>query len=116
MTEPPPIEGGPTAQPMYGGYPGMEPPELSSLKSILNIARILALVFFILFILFAIVETFVLIAAAALGLGIFAIFPAIFLLIAFVISLMTWLQISSIKHMVDAGQYQQAKEKTLIWM
>ncbi|MCI4337306.1 MAG: hypothetical protein L3K17_09030 [Thermoplasmata archaeon] len=94
----------------------MEPAELSSLKSILNIARILALVFLIIFILVAIGEILVLVALASIGLAGFALFGAIFPLLAFVISLLIWMQVSEIKRMVDAGQYQAAKDKTLIWM
>jgi hypothetical protein len=94
----------------------MEPAELSSLKSILNIARILALVFLIIFILVAIAQILVLVALASLGFVGFAVVGAIFPILAFVISLLIWMQISEIKRLVDAGQYDAAKSKTLIWM
>jgi hypothetical protein len=56
------------------------------------------------------------VAAAFVGaFVIFAVFPALLLFLFFVIVLLEWLQIKQIRRMVDAGQYEQAKHKTLVW-
>jgi hypothetical protein len=94
----------------------MEPAEVSSLKSILGIARIVALVFMIIFLLAGLASLGVALAFAAVGFGglglVFAILPILF----FVINLIIWMQVGEIRRMVDAGRYQEAKSKSLIWM
>jgi hypothetical protein len=101
---------------MYGGYPGMEPPELSSIKSMLNLARIFVLIFLILSLLAGIGYLLVALAFAVVGFIGFALIGPFFFLIGFVILLLLYINIRQIQRMVDAGQYQQAKDKSLIWM
>jgi hypothetical protein len=100
---------------MYGAGPGVEPAEVSSLKSLLHIANIIALIFLIIWILVGIGVIAAAALAAAVGFGFFVILPGLFFLIFFVINLLIWLNIKEIRRMVDAGRYQEAKGKTLIW-
>jgi hypothetical protein len=101
---------------MYGGYPGAEPAEVSSLKSMLRIGGILALVIGILSLLGGLVALAgAIFVASVTGYGGFYVTP-VFAIIAFVFELIIYLQLKEIRRMVDAGQYQAAKDKTLIWM
>ena len=94
----------------------MEPAELSSLKSVLNVARILALVFLILFLLAGIGELLAVLVLISPGLGAIALVYVAFFILAFIVAILVYMQIAGIKRMVDAGQYQAAKDRTLIWM
>lgn len=113
-------------QPAYVVAPTPQvPAELQSLKSFLNITRLLALIFGILILLggvgyvwaaysaYALCTSFA--GAYCVGLGAYLVGPIVVVLFG-VFDLIIWMQIPSIERLVDAGQYEQAKSKTLIWM
>jgi hypothetical protein len=90
----------------------MEPPEAQSIKSMLHIARILAIIFAILFLLGGLVSAAVLFVV---GLGVFAVFPILFIIWA-VVLIVIYIQLKEIEAMVNQRRYEEAKSKTLIWM
>ncbi|HUI38538.1 MAG TPA: hypothetical protein VLY85_02795, partial [Thermoplasmata archaeon] len=100
------------SNPAYGMPPpmGMPPAELQSLKSMLGVARILTLVIAIITLLIVI------------GVGVALLFAPIlvvslgFTIVALIIDWIIWFQIGEIIQMVDRGQYDAAKNKTIIWM
>ena len=94
----------------------MEPAELSSLKSLLRITRIIALVFLIIWLIAALALIGLAVVAIALGAVGGGLFGAGLVLIWTIVNIIIYMQIGEIRRMVDAGQYQPAKEKTLIWM
>ena len=99
----------------------MQNPEVRSLQSLLGVVRIIALIIgVLLFIAFLGLLAFAVFAGSAgvpgyaVGYGFgFALIP---LGLFFVVDLIAYMQIGEIRRMVDAGRYQEAKDKTLIWM
>lgn len=100
------------AAPMYSGAPygGQQvPAEAQSVKSMLGIVRILAIIFGVILLL---VGLFVLAASAIFPLfGLFAIPFVIF----GIIDIVLFYEAGQIRSMVDQGQYEAAKSKTLVW-
>jgi hypothetical protein len=102
--------------------------EVQSIKSMLHIGRIVALIFGIIYLLAGIAylayvawlasvcSTFVGYDPYCGGVIAFAlIFPA-FILIWGIVDFLLWINVKQIEGMVDAGQYEAAKSKTLIWV
>jgi hypothetical protein len=95
------------------GYPARpEPPELQTIRSMLSLARILALVFGLIILISGIAYIALLAASGFL----IAIGWPIYLVIAGLFCFLVWTQVREIEHQVNAGQYEAAKEKTLLWM
>ncbi|MCI4349133.1 MAG: hypothetical protein L3J93_02800 [Thermoplasmata archaeon] len=114
----PTYPGAPYATP-YGGAPmpmGMPPAEVQSLRSMLNIARILTLIIGILSVLGLLGVVAVLaIASAIVGAGVYDIW-AVWFVIVVVVQFVIWIQLGEIIRLTDAGQYQAAKDKSILWM
>jgi hypothetical protein len=105
-----------------------EPPEAQSIRSMLHIARILAIIFGILLLLggiayaalvayyFSICSTFVgFDGYCGASLGVLLIWP-ILIIVWGVVDFLIYVNLKSIEAMVNGHQYEQAKNKTLIWM
>jgi hypothetical protein len=109
------------AVPAYAPPPGsgmtMEPAELHTVRSMLRWARILALIIAIIDVL-VFIGTIALIAAFAFAYGIVAFYipGAIFYIAVVIVSFLIWMKIGEIQTLVNQGQFQAAKEKTLLWM
>ena len=88
--------------------PAGEPPGVGTIRTMLNVTKLLSLIFGILWLL-AGIGTIVI----TLGFGIVAALP---LIIFGIIDLIIWKQVSNIQELVDQRNYQEAKNKTLIWM
>jgi hypothetical protein len=109
------------AAPAYAAPPGggmtMEPAELHTVRSMLKWARILALIIAIVDVL-AFIGTILLIATFAFLYGVVAFYlpGAIFYIAVVIVSFLIWMKIGEIQTLVDQGQFQAAKDKSLIWM
>jgi hypothetical protein len=85
-----------------------EPLDATTVRSYLHLGKILALVIAILSVVWA---AFVIVATFGFG-----VFNAAFLIIAFIVCLLIYLQIGQIEALANARQYGAAKERLLIWM
>ena len=92
---------------------GMVPSEAESIKSMLKIAGIISLVFGILLLLGGIL--YLVWVSVFLGLA-FGVFLTVWFIILGVVDILIYINCKTISDMVDQGQYEQAKSKTLIWM
>ena len=88
----------------YYQQPGMVPPEADSIKSLVRIAGIFGIIAMIIGVIITIV--------------LFVIFPllALFGVLTIFIGYIFYDNCNKINELIDQGQYQQAKSKTIIWM
>ena len=83
---------------------GMVPPEIDSIKSLVRIAGIFGIIMTIIGILIMIWLAFIL-------------WPLMFIgLLPVILGLLFYINCVKINEMIDQGQYEEAKSKTLIWM
>ncbi len=86
----------------YQQYPGQTPPDAQSIKDMVKLGGLIALIFGIINLLWGIPAMLILIGIVGIIFGI--------------IDLLTWRACKDINKMIDKGQYEAAKSKTLVWM
>lgn len=101
--------------PMYAPTGMVQNPELASIRSLLNVSKIIALVFWILGIVWILAEIAAIAFAATYGFGAYAAWNIVYPVLFTILNLLTWLQMPNIENHVAAGQFNSAKEKTLLW-
>ncbi|MGI0132256.1 MAG: hypothetical protein ACREDK_04080 [Thermoplasmata archaeon] len=101
--------------PIYPPVGMVQNPELASIRSLLNASKIIALIFWILGILWVLAVVVGIAAAAAFGAGFFVVGSIFYPVIFTVLNLIAWMQIPSIENHVTAGQYNAARDKSLLW-